>query len=58
MPTRSGGRYRVRNGKPVLEERTGYRPESEAAPVKKDAATDKPAPKKGAHKQETPDADA
>ncbi|WP_353251248.1 hypothetical protein [Salinisphaera sp. T31B1] len=58
MPIRSGGRYRVRNGKPVLEERTGYRPEAEAVPAKKDTATEKPAPKKGAAKKETPDADA
>jgi len=56
MATRSGGRYRIRNGKPVLVERTGYRPEAEAAPVKKDTATDTTAPKKGA-KKETPDAD-
>jgi|AntDeeMetagen192_2_1112575.scaffolds.fasta_scaffold40820_2 hypothetical protein len=56
MATRSGGRYRIRNGKPVLVERTGYRPEAEAAPVKKDTATDTTAPKKSA-KKETPDAD-
>jgi len=54
MATRSGGRYRIRNGKPVLVERTGYRPEAEA--VKKDTATDTTAPKKSA-KKETPDAD-
>lgn len=54
MATRSGGCYRIRNGKPVLVERTGYRPEAEA--VKNDTATHATAPKKGA-KKETPDAD-
>lgn len=29
MATRSGGRYEIRHGKPVLIERTGYTPEAE-----------------------------
>lgn len=33
MPTRSGGRYVIRNGKPVLVERSGQQPETtEPAP--------------------------
>ena len=39
MAARSGGRYEMRSGKAVLVERTGYKPESEAAPVKKDTDT-------------------
>lgn len=58
MPTRSGGRYYVRDGKRVLNERSGYTPESEAAPAKKDTATEKPAPKTSATKKENTDADA
>jgi len=55
MPSRSGGRYTVkRGGKPVLVERTGYRPASEA--VKRSADT--PEPERSYPKQETPDADA
>lgn len=30
MTARSGGRYDMRGGKPVLVERTGYKPEAEA----------------------------
>ena len=58
MPTRSGGRYYVRDGQRVLNERAGHTPEAEAAPVKKDTATQTTAPSKGAQKKETPDADA
>lgn len=58
MPARSGGRYELRDGKPVLVERTGYKPEAEAKPqVKPQAQSQSNAPKR-ARKEVKRDADA
>lgn len=58
MPTRSGGRYYVRDGKRVLNERAGHTPEAEAEPVKKYTAPEKSARKTSATTKENTDADA
>lgn len=55
MTIRSGGRYEMRSGKPVLVERSGYTPEQEAKAAK--PADTQTAPK-SATKKENTDADA
>lgn len=55
MATRSGGRYELRDGKPVLVERTGYKPEAEAV---KPAPAPKPNARKRTRKEDKPDAHA
>ena len=45
MPARSGGRYEIRNNKPVLVERTGYTPDKEQKSEKQAKAS--PSTKEG-----------